>query len=178
MRAFIRENVERLKITYLVTGPYSDLFIAPNKDPRIGSFDPKRREATLLGTGTEQVSFTTMRDVGRLLVAALQTPSSSSERVLKVNSFTTTGHETVAEFEKQMGAKWAVKYTSLDELVRLEEQAWDEDWPSKTPVTLRRIWTEGGTLYSRRDNGVIGFDEGLETLGDQVKNTIAKYGSM
>ena len=176
VRKFVRENVKKLKITYLVTGPYSDLFIAPNKDPRIGSFDPKGKKATLLGTGEEKVSFTTMRDVGRLLVAALQAPTNSSERILKVNSFTATGKETVAEFEKQTGSKWDVSYTPLDELRKLEKQAWEEDWPSKTPLTLRRIWTEGGTLYESRDNGKIGFDDGLETLGDQVKNTIAKHG--
>ncbi|KAJ4404061.1 hypothetical protein N0V91_006171 [Didymella pomorum] len=176
VRKFIRGNVKKLKITYLVTGPYSDLFIAPNKDARIGSFSPKDRKATLLGTGTERVSFTTMRDVGRLLVAALQTATGSSERILKVNSFTATGDETVKEFEAQTGEKWDVRYTPLDELRMLEQQAWQEDWPSKTPLTLRRIWTEGGTLYESRDNGEIGFDEGLETLGDQVKSTIAKHG--
>jgi nucleoside-diphosphate-sugar epimerase len=176
VRKFIRENVRKIKITYLVTGPYSDLFIAPNKDPRIGSFDPKGKKATLLGTGKEKVSFTTMRDVGRLLVAALQTPTNSSQRILKVNSFTTTGKETVAEFEKQTGSKWDVSYTPLDQLKKLEEQAWEEDWPSKTPLTLRRIWTEGGTLYENRDNGKIGFDDGPDSMADQVKNTIANHG--
>ncbi|KAJ4384459.1 hypothetical protein N0V86_000058 [Didymella sp. IMI 355093] len=175
VRKFIRENVTKLKITYLVTGPYSDLFIAPNKDPRIGSFDPKARKATLLGTGGEKISFTTMRDVGRLLVAALITPTKSSERILKVNSFTATGEQTVTEFEKQTGSKWEVSYTPLDQLKKLEEQAWEEDWPSKTPLTLRRIWTEGGTLYESRDNDKIGFDDGLESLADQVKATIAKH---
>ncbi|KAF1928841.1 NAD(P)-binding protein [Didymella exigua CBS 183.55] len=176
VRKYIRENVKKLKITYLVTGPYSDLFIAPNKDPRIGSFDPKGKKATLLGTGEEKVSFTTMRDVGRLLVAALKTPSDSSQRILRVNSFTVTGKESVGEFEKQTGSKWEVWYTPLEELSKLEEQAWEEDWPSKTPLTLRRIWTEGGTLYESRDNGKIYFDDGLETLEDQVRNTIAKHG--
>ncbi|KAF2629979.1 NAD(P)-binding protein [Macroventuria anomochaeta] len=175
VRKFIREKVKELRITYLVTGPYSDLFFAPNKDPRIGSFNVKGEEATLLGTGEEKVSFTTMKDVGRLLVAALKTPTDSSERILKVNSFTATGKEALAEFEKQIGAKWEVSYTPLEELKQLEKQAWEEDWPSKTPLTLRRIWTEGGTLYETRDNGKVNFDDGLETLVDQVKNTIAKY---
>lgn len=176
MRKFIRENVKKLHVTYLVTGPYSDLFFAPSKDARIGSFDPKSRQATLLGTGEEKVSFTTMRDVGRLLVAALRAPIGSSERVLKVNSFTASGKQALAEFEKQTAAKWEVSYTPLDELKKLEEQAWEENWPSKTPLTLRRIWTEGGTLYESRDNGKINFDDGLETLADQVRNTVAKHG--
>lgn len=176
VRRFIRESVTKLKVTYLVTGPYSDLFLSPSSDPRIGSFDPKTARATLLGTGEEKVSFTTMRDVGRLLVAALTTPTSSSERVLKVNSFTTTGKQALEEFERQTGRKWEVGYTGMDELRELERKAWEEDSPVKTPLTLRRIWTEGGTLYEKRDNGQIGFEEGLETLADQVKNTIAKHG--
>lgn len=175
VRKYIRENVEDLKVTYLVTGPYSDLFFAPNKDSRIGSFDVKAKRATVLGTGEERVSFTTMRDVGRLLVAALKTPTADSERVLKVNSFTATGKQAVAEFEKQTGAQWQVSVTSLEQLKSLEQQAWEEDWPSKTPLTLRRIWTEGGTLYEKRDNEKIGFEDGLETLADQVRNTVAKY---
>ncbi|KAF9701623.1 hypothetical protein EKO04_000779 [Ascochyta lentis] len=176
VRKFIRENAKDLKVTYLVTGPYSDLFFAPNKDPRIGSFDVREKKATLLGTGKEKISFTTMRDVGRLLVAALKTPTADSERILKVNSFTATGKEAVAEFEKQTGAEWNVSFTSLEELKKLEQQAWEEDWPSKTPLTLRRIWTEGGTLYERRDNGKVSFEDGLETLTDQVRNIIAKHG--
>lgn len=175
MRKFIRENLKNLDVTYLVTGPYSDLFIEPARDPRIGSFDPKSKKATLLGTGDERVSFTTMRDVGRLLVAALKTPTDSKERILKVNSFTASGKEAVIEFEKQTGSKWEVSYTPVDELKKLEEQAWEEDWPSKTPLTLRRIWTEGGTLYESRDNGKINFEDGLDTLADQVKGTIAKH---
>jgi nucleoside-diphosphate-sugar epimerase len=177
VRKFIREDIKKLRVTYLVTGPYSDLFFAPNKDPRIGSYDVAEKKATLLGTGEEKVSFTTMRDVGRLLVAALNTPTSDAERILKVNSFTATGKEAVAEFEKQSGAKWDVSYTPLDELKKLEQQAWEEDWPSKTPLTLRRIWTEGGTLYTTRDNGKISFDDDkADSLADQVRSTIAKHG--
>lgn len=175
MRKFIRQNPKELKITYLVTGPYSDLFFAPSKDPRIGSFDVRQKKATLLGTGQERISFTTMRDVGRLLVAALKTPTTDQERVLRVNSFTTSGKEALVEFEKQSGAKWESSLTSLEELKELEEKAWEQDWPSKTPLTLRRIWTEGGTLYDTRDNNKIGFEEGLETLQDQVRNIIANY---
>ncbi|KZM22536.1 uncharacterized protein EKO05_0009527 [Ascochyta rabiei] len=176
VRKFIRENVKDLKVTYLVTGPYSDLFFAPNKDPRIGSFNVREKRATLLGTGEEEISFTTMKDVGRLLVAALKTPTADSERILRVNCFTTTGKGAVAEFEKQTGAKWDVSVTSLEEFKKLEQQAWEEDWPWKTPITLRRIWTEGGTLYEKRDNGKIGLEDGLETLADQVENIIAKHG--
>jgi hypothetical protein len=115
-----------------------------------------------------------MKDVGRLLIAALRTPTSSQERILKVNSFTATGKETLAELEKQTGAKWNVSYTSLEELRELEREAWEKDSPLKTVFTLRRIWTEGGTLYEHRDNGSIGFEE-EEGLDKQVEKMIALH---
>jgi hypothetical protein len=170
---------EKPHVTYLVTGPYSDLFLAPSSDARIGSFDPRQRTATLLGAGDEAISFTTMRDVGRLVVAALRTPCSEGqkERVLKVNSFTASGTQALAVFEKATGKKWNVSYTSLEELKELEKKAWEEEWPVRTPLTLRRIWIEGGTLYEKRDNGkIVGGEEGLETLEDQVKVVVERFG--
>jgi hypothetical protein len=93
---------------------------------------------------------------------------------LIVNSFTATPNEILAEYEKQTGAKWTVSYTSLDKLKKLEQQAWESGAPYATPCTLRRIWTEGGTLYSKpRDNGLVG-DPKMETLADQVKQIIEK----
>lgn len=176
VRKYIRENTKELKVTYLVTGPYSDMFFSPaSKDDRIGSFNITETKATLLGTGNEKISFTTMRDVGRLLVAALETPTTSHERTLKVNSFTTTGKEALAEFEKQTGAKWNVSYTPLDELKALEKEAWEKDSPHKTGATLRRIWLEGGTLYNVRSNGDIGFEGKEETLEEHVREIIAKH---
>jgi len=160
-------------VTYLVTGPYSDLYISRPGNPKAGSFDVNARQAVLLGTGEEKVSFTTMRDVGRLLVAALKTPATTSPRTLKVNSFTTTPKEILAEFEKQTGARWEVGYTPLDELKKLESEAWERGEPFATALTLRRIWTEGGTLYEKRDNWLIG-EPVTETLEEQVKLAVEK----
>lgn len=181
VRAHIRQNVRRLKITYLVTGPYSDLYIGKlNGDlATAGSFDVKNKKATLLGTGEEKVSFTTMRDVGVLLVSSLKTPFSATadshpnERILKVNSFTTTPNEILAQFEKQTGAKWEVDYTPLDTLREKEKEAWEKKSPVATVFTLRRIWTAGGTLYKQRDNGKVGEPE-TETLEAQVAKAISQ----
>lgn len=91
-----------------------------------------------------------------------------------MNSFTTTPEEVLAEFEKQTGGeKWAKTYTSLDRLKELEQKAWSEGNPAATIFTLRRIWTEGGTLYDVRDNGRIGEPE-MESLGDVVKRSVQR----
>lgn len=173
MRKYIKENVKRLKITYLVTGPYSDLYIGKldGEAAKTGSFDAKAKQAVLLGSGKDRVSFTTMKDVGRLLVAALVTPTHESPRTLKVNSFTTTPDDILEEFEKQSNSKWKVSYTSLEKLRQLEKEAWEKQSPIATVYTLRRIWTEGGTLYETRDNEKIG-NPPTETLELQVKGAL------
>ena len=66
-----------------------------------------------------------------------------------------------------------MSYTPLDKLEEIEKQAWEEGSPYATPCTLRRIWTEGGTLYEKRDNGSVG-EPKMETVADQVKQVIAK----
>lgn len=167
--------MKKLRVTYLVTGPYSDLYLGSSQVKQAGSFDVKEKKATLLGTGEEKVSFTTMKDVGRLLVAALKTPTNSHERILKVNSFTITPKEALREFESQTGAKWDVSYVPLDDLKKAETEAWETGSPIATLFTLRRIWTEGGTLYDESDNGKIGFGGGdAETMEEQVRKAIAK----
>jgi hypothetical protein len=89
-----------------------------------------------------------------------------------VNSFTATTNEILAEYEKQTGSKWDVEYIPLDKLIRLEEEAWSENSKQATGFTLRRIWTEGGTLYDRpRDNEAIGFTD-AETIEIAVAKTV------
>ncbi|KAJ4290907.1 hypothetical protein N0V90_010103 [Kalmusia sp. IMI 367209] len=155
VRKYIREEVKKLNVTYLVTGPYSDLYISKQTGDfeNAGSFD----------------------DVGVLLVAALKTPPDASPRTLKVNSFTATPDEILKEFEKQTGQQWEAKYTLLEELKKFEDEAWKKGDPKATGYTLRRIWTEGGTLYEKKDNWRVGEPE-VETLESQVKLAIEKQG--
>lgn len=158
-----------LEYTYIVTGPYADadrslyLSAQPPEKEAWGTFDVHRKRAVLLGDGNGKISLTTMRDVGKFVVAALlqqqkqqQQHSDGNDnggnggnvtknRALRVNSFTTTPHELLAEFERQTGGeKWQVGYTSVEELERLERE--------NPVVTLRRIWTSGKTLYAKGDN--------------------------
>ena len=113
--------------------------------------------------------------MGKLLVACLLHPAESEDKILIVNSFTATPNEILAEFEKQTGSKWDVSITSLDKLKRLENEAWEAGASIyATRCTLRRIWTEGGTLYDKpRSNRLIG-DPPMETLANQVRQIIEK----
>lgn len=109
--------------------------------------------------------------MGKLVVAALKHYEYSKNRALKVNSFTTTPREILAEFERQTDSKWESSCTSLEELGKLEQEAWDTGKSHATAITLRRIWTEGGTLYEKRDNEAIGASD-MDTLADAVQIVI------
>ncbi|KZZ96991.1 NmrA-like family protein [Ascosphaera apis ARSEF 7405] len=177
----VRERLRKIDennliFTCVVTGPFADGYIGPlTLGPRGGGFDAREKKANLLGDGDGKISLTTMADVGKLVVAALLHPEASRNRALKVNSFTTTPNDILAEFQKQTGEKqWDVTYTPLDDLKKIEEHAWADKLPSATPLTLRRIWTEGGTLYEKRDNELIG-DPPMETLSDAVRRSLASY---
>lgn len=110
--------------------------------------------------------------MGKLLVGAVDHPAESHNKALKVNSFTTTPNEIVAEFERQTGGeKWKVTKIPLDEFRNSEKTAWDNGVPYATIYTLKRIWSEGGTLYNRRDNEDIGVTH-VDTLQTAVKDAI------
>lgn len=172
------KDVKDLDYTYLVTGPYGDagglyLSAKPVGNDATGSFNVEHKRAVLLGNGNDKISLTTMRDVGKLVVAALKHVEEARNRALIVNSFTTTPDEIVAEFERQTGGQsWDVSYTSLARLRELENEAWARNDPKAGPLTLRRIWTEGGTLYDHRDNSLIGMEQGLDSLQSAVAQAI------
>jgi hypothetical protein len=158
------DAVRRVKYTYVVTGPFADLYLGcMESEPQMGSFDVKKKAATLLGSGADRVCLTSMADVGRLVVAALRHPDVCDGKAVKVNSLTTTPDDILAEFERQTDSKWKVNYTPLDELRKLEAGAWEQGNPLASIYTLRRIWTEGGTLYEKTDNEAIGMTK-MDTI--------------
>ncbi len=178
VRAEIRK-LKNLEYTLIVTGPYANadfgLYFGatPPERESSGTFNVKQKRAVLLGTGDDKVGFTTMRDTGKFVNAALRNLEATRNRVLIVNSFTTTPREIVAEYEKQTGGKpWDVSITSLDTLKQLEKDAWSKGDFMAGAVTLKRIWTEGGTLYDHRDNGLLGLENKVDTLKDAVKDAI------
>jgi len=167
-----------LNWTYLVTGPYAEAeppmyFSALVQDPDMGSFDAKKKAAIIIGDGTDKISFTTTQDVGKQLYQVLIHPVESSKRALKLRSFTTTPNEILKEFERQTNSEWTVSNVHLDQFKQLEAEAW-ETGASMAPIyTVRRIWTEGGTLYDHYDNELIGATE-MDTLEDAVRMAIEK----
>jgi hypothetical protein len=57
---------DKLHFTYLVTGPYSDMYITQSSKDEIGTFDVKGKKAVLLGDGNGKVAFTAMQEYNSL----------------------------------------------------------------------------------------------------------------
>ncbi|KAK4039866.1 major facilitator superfamily domain-containing protein [Parachaetomium inaequale] len=156
VRKYIRENLKRVKVTYVVTGPYFDMWVDAGSDLEVaGGFVPEKKQAYVIEDGNGKVGFCTMPDVGKFVAATLKSPEASFGKALKVQSFVVTPNEVLAEYERQTGAKWEVTKTPLDEIRAFEAKLWEEGNPRATLVTLRRIWAEGGTLYAQNDNSVL-----------------------
>ncbi|KAI0857350.1 hypothetical protein F4860DRAFT_361074 [Xylaria cubensis] len=176
VREFIRNNVKKLQVTYLVTGPYIDMYLTlvPGAET-MGGYDVRSKKAVVVGSGNDAVGFTTMPDVGKLLVAALRHPTEAKGSALKVQSFVTTPLEILREFEKQTGGEWTTEYTPNQTLRDLEARLWSENNPMATFATLRRIWAEGGTLYEKTDNEKLGLaPQDMESLGEAVGRAISE----
>ncbi|EXJ59089.1 hypothetical protein A1O7_06520 [Cladophialophora yegresii CBS 114405] len=168
------KTMKTLEHTYLVTGPYSDLYFGTMKArPELGQFDVKEKKAVLLGDGEGPVSFTAMADVGKFVVAALMNTTASRNTTLIVHSFTATPHEILAEYERQTGCQWEKSYTTLERLKEIEREEYQVYSALATVVTLRRIWTEGGTLHKYYDETILGQVD-AETLESQVAANIRK----
>lgn len=60
-RKFIRENIKRLKATYVVTGPYFDMWVhtVPGVE-QAGGFIPESKEAYVIDNGEGKIGFCTM----------------------------------------------------------------------------------------------------------------------
>ena len=173
VRAFIKTiDTSELEYKYLVTGPYSDTYLeSPLENlPTAGGFDVQLRKAVLLGDGKGKISFTSKVDTGRFVVAALRSDAARNA-TLKVNSFIATPGDILLEFVKQTMEQWHSTYTSLNDLLELEETAWKSGNPSAAVCTLRRIWTQGGTLYDEYDNGRLGIME-TDCLRESVRSAI------
>jgi len=63
VRKYVRENVKRLKVTYVVTGPYFDMWVdTPPGLEVVGGFVPEKKQAYVIEDGNGKVGFCTMTE--------------------------------------------------------------------------------------------------------------------
>ena len=61
VRKYIRENLKRVKVTYVVTGPYFDMWVDAGSELEVaGGFIPGKKQAYVIDDGNGKVGFCTM----------------------------------------------------------------------------------------------------------------------
>ncbi|KAL5085816.1 hypothetical protein Trisim1_009887 [Trichoderma cf. simile WF8] len=177
IRKFIRENTKQLNVTYLIVGPYFDMWVDQRKwSDGLGGVDVVGREAILTGVGNTKIGFTTLKDAGTAVVAALRHPEESHNAVLRVASFVKTLNEVLSEYEKQLGVKFSAKYISLADHEAAEGSMWEKGSPWAVVAALRRIWATGGAMYDHFSNEDIGLGKGgMESLEEAVRKHVNSY---
>lgn len=60
VRKYVRDNVKKVQVTYLVTGPYFDMWVNSTGDGTLGGFNASKEEAVLIEDGQGKVGFCTM----------------------------------------------------------------------------------------------------------------------
>ena len=61
VRKYVREHIKRLHVTYVVTGPYFDMWLNPAPGAEVaGGFTAAEKKAYLIGDGNGKVGFCTM----------------------------------------------------------------------------------------------------------------------
>ncbi|KAF4982114.1 hypothetical protein FZEAL_2220 [Fusarium zealandicum] len=123
--------------------------------------DLKTNTATILDKGDVPASASTLRRVAEALVAALQRPDVSRNRVLYVQSFCKTQLEVVAALEKATGAQWTREHVDSAAFVEREVNkyavnqshhameeivfvlgALDADWRKKDDFAMKELGLE------------------------------------
>lgn len=63
VRKYIREHTKRLRVTYVVVGPYFEMWLGGGTSiDQIGGFDLENNKAVLIGDGEGKIGFTTMSE--------------------------------------------------------------------------------------------------------------------
>jgi hypothetical protein len=80
-------------------------------------FNIKERKATIFDGGDVPFSGSTLKQIGKGLVAMLSTPElveESANKYVYITSFTVTQNELLRRFEKLTGDKWTVEHVKTD----------------------------------------------------------------
>ncbi|KAH7129172.1 isoflavone reductase, partial [Dactylonectria macrodidyma] len=101
-----KEN--QISWTGIITGPFFDWGL---KLGMIG-FDIANKTVTLVDEGKTRFTTSTVAQIGRSIISVLKHPDETKNRLVYVESFTTTQLEILAAFQKLTGEEWKVNHQS------------------------------------------------------------------
>ncbi|KAL7767253.1 hypothetical protein ACKLNR_001554 [Fusarium oxysporum f. sp. zingiberi] len=96
---YLKSREDAISWTGLITGPFFDW-------ASIWGFDLINKKAELFDGGNTKFTTSNGAQVGRALVAILANPAKTANKLVSIESFTTTQSEVLAVLEKATGTEW------------------------------------------------------------------------
>lgn len=122
-------------------------------------FDLKKYEAVIWDDGEARWSTTTLPTVGSAIVAALQKPELTANKVIHVASFTVSQNDVVHALEEATGVQWRlVRKTSAEEIATGTQKLRDGDLAGAIPRLVHAQW------YTKCRGGNYAEEFGLENV--------------
>jgi uncharacterized protein YbjT (DUF2867 family) len=109
-----------LTYTIILTGAFLSWMI--NRGIMLG-FDVKSRTATIYNDGTTKFVGTELDQIGQFVVAVLQNPEKTKNKVCRIGTAVTSQQEILSYYEKKSGnLKWTVKHATTQDLADKSNQ--------------------------------------------------------
>lgn len=165
VREALAREAAKGTITYtaIYNGPFFDWGIKAGL-----ILDPRKKVVTLYNGGTRPFSTTTLKTIGKAVVAVLRKPEETANRGVYVQDAAPTLKHLRAVAEKVTITAWKAKEVSVEEDVlapSLAELAKESPDPSKfvLPQIITSIWGEGfGGNFQKLDNELLGLGQFTE----------------
>ncbi|RDW72892.1 NmrA-like family protein [Coleophoma cylindrospora] len=167
------KNVSSQHTGFSWTGIATNLFF--DWGLRVGSlgFSIPNKTATIIDSGNEPFFGTNLKAIGLAVVSVLQHPETSN-RYLRVSSFTTTQNELLSILESESGGQWTVSKEAADERRKTGEENLAKGDRSAFGNLLKDFVFRDGSGHGSPVGGFANKELGLpeEVLKETIKNVL------
>jgi len=167
-------NNPSFSYTFISNGSFADfIFQVP---PIVFELDPRQHTANIIGDGDVPISFTSYEDVGEFVVAVLQRPGETHNKLVCVQGQLSSWNEIVKILEGLQSRKYTVTYTSIAEVEEKETEAWKKGDPSAARLNLRRCMGTGNAKLDNVDNDLFPEFKATTSLENIARAALTKQG--
>jgi len=141
-KAYFRDYLEELGLPYTLvhTGMFTDQIFTP-----LLGIDIKNARATIIGPGTEPITFTARKDIGAYLAYVLTTENVPNE--LRIEGARITLREAITAIERVKGISIAIRIKDPEEIRRKPD-------PKSFADLLGLLWADGKSAVGNNTNSL------------------------
>lgn len=157
IRKILKEQSE-IKYTFFNNGWFMDYFIDGNKSymkrlPGIWPLDIENSEIIIPGSGNENITFTSARDVGKALSKLID--FDDWDEYIYVSGETTTWNKIAKWWKENIDEKLNIKYRKLEEIIKSKEEHINDEDPTLLWKDYMDLWNATGAASVPNDKVIL-----------------------